>query len=39
MIGVKKEKQLDSNINKILTLGYTYVQKYEIFMQFKKIFF
>jgi len=39
MIGVKREKQLDSNINKILTLGYTYVQKYEIFMPFRRYFF
>jgi GrpB-like predicted nucleotidyltransferase (UPF0157 family) len=39
MIGVEKDKQLDSNINKILTLGYTYVQKYEIFMPFRRYFF
>jgi len=38
MIGVKREKQLDSNINKILTLGYTYVQKYEIFLPFSRYF-
>ena len=39
MIGVEKEKQLDNNINKILTLGYTYVQKYEIFLPFRRYFF
>ena len=39
MIGVDKNKQLDSNITKILTLGYTYVQKYEIFLPFRRYFF
>jgi GrpB-like predicted nucleotidyltransferase (UPF0157 family) len=39
MIGVEKEKQLDRNVNKIITLGYTYVQKYEIFMPFRRYFF
>ena len=39
MIGVEKEKQLDSNIKKILTLGYTYVKKYEIFLSFRRYFF
>ncbi len=39
MIGVQTEKQLDNNINKILTLGYTYVQKYEIFLPFRRYFF
>ena len=39
MIGVENDKQLDSNINKILSLGYTYVQKYEIFMPFRRYFF
>ena len=39
MIGVEKDEQLDSNINKILTLGYTYVQKYEIYLPFRRYFF
>lgn len=39
LIGVEKEKQLDSNVNKIITLGYTYVQKYEIIMPFRRYFF
>ena len=39
MIGVEKDEQLDSNIKKILTLRYTYVQKYEIFLPFRKYFF
>jgi GrpB-like predicted nucleotidyltransferase (UPF0157 family) len=39
MIGVEKEKQLDRDVNKIITLGYTYVQKYEIFMPFRRYFF
>jgi GrpB-like predicted nucleotidyltransferase (UPF0157 family) len=39
IIGVEKEKQLDSNIIKILTLGYTYVQKYEIILPFRRYFF
>ncbi len=39
MIGVKQEKQLDYNINKIITLGYTYVQKYETIMPFRRYFF
>jgi GrpB-like predicted nucleotidyltransferase (UPF0157 family) len=39
MIGVKKENQLDDNINKITMLGYTYVQKYEIYMPFRRYFF
>lgn len=39
MIGVRKEKQLDKYINKIISLGYTYVQKYEIYMPFRRYFF
>jgi len=39
MIGIEKDKQLDNNINRILTLGYTYVQKYEIFLPFIRYFF
>ncbi len=39
MIGVEKEKQLDNNINKIISLGYTYMQKYEVFMPFRRYFF
>lgn len=39
MIGVEEEKQLDSNIDKIISLGYTYVQKYEIYMPFRRYFF
>ena len=39
MIGVEKEKQLDTNINKITSLGYTYVQKYEIYLPFRRYFF
>lgn len=39
MIGVKEEKQLDSYINEIISLGYTYVQKYEIYMPFRRYFF
>ena len=39
MIGVKKEKQLNSSINSIISLGYTYVQKYEICMPFRRYFF
>ena len=39
MIGVEKERQLDSNINKIISLGYTYMQKYEVFMPFRRYFF
>ena len=39
MIGVEKESDLDNNINKILTLGYTYVQKYEIFIPNRRYFF
>jgi GrpB-like predicted nucleotidyltransferase (UPF0157 family) len=39
LIGVKKEKQLDININSIIPLGYTYVQKYEIYMPFRRYFF
>ncbi len=38
MIGVK-EKQLDNYINSIISLGYTYVQKYEICMPFRRYFF
>lgn len=32
MIGVEEEKQLDNNIDSIISIGYTYVQKYEICM-------
>ena len=32
MIGVEEEEQLDNNINSIISIGYTYVQKYEICM-------
>ena len=39
MIGVEGEKQLDSNITKIISIGYTYMQKYEIFMPFRRYFF
>lgn len=39
MIGIEEEKQLDSNIDKIISLGYTYVQKYEIYMPFRRYFF
>ena len=39
MIGVEEEKQLDSNIDKIISIGYTYVQKYEICMPFRRYFF
>jgi len=39
MIGVEKDNELNSNINRILTLGYTYVQKYEIFLPFRRYFF
>lgn len=39
MIGVEENKQLDSNINSIISLGYTYVQKYEIYMPFRRYFF
>lgn len=39
MIGVREEKQLDKYINKIISLGYTYVQKYEIHMPFRRYFF
>ena len=39
MIGVKEDKQLDNNINDIISLGYTYVQKYEIYMHFRRYFF
>ncbi len=39
MIGVTKEKQLNDNINKIISIGYTYVQKYEIYMPFLIYFF
>lgn len=39
MIGVETDKQLDGNINRILTLGYTYVQKYEILLPFRRYFF
>lgn len=39
MIGVKKEKQLDKYINEIISLGYTYVQKYEIYMPYRRYFF
>ncbi len=39
MIGVEEEKQLDDNINKIISLGYTYVQKYEVYMPFRRYFF
>ena len=39
MIGVEKEKQLDSSVNKIIRLGYIYVQKYEIIMPFRRYFF
>jgi len=39
MIGVNDEKQLDNNIDKIISLGYTYVQKYEIYLPFRRYFF
>lgn len=39
MIGVKEDKQLDNNINPIISLEYTYVQKYEIYMPFRRYFF
>jgi GrpB-like predicted nucleotidyltransferase (UPF0157 family) len=39
MIGVEQEKQLDLNIDKIISLGYTYVQKYEIIMPNRRYFF
>lgn len=39
MVGVKEEKQLDKCINKIISLGYTYMQKYEIYMPFRRYFF
>ena len=38
MIGVEKEKQLDNNINKIISLGYTYMQKYEVLCLLEDIF-
>jgi GrpB-like predicted nucleotidyltransferase (UPF0157 family) len=38
MIGVEKDNELNSNINRILTLGYTYVQKYEISCRLEDIF-
>lgn len=39
MIGAEEEKQLDCYINEIISLGYTYVQKYEIFIPFRRYFF
>lgn len=39
MIGVKEEKHLDKYINKIISLEYTYIQKYEIYMPFRRYFF
>jgi len=39
MIGVEEDKQLNNNINSIISLGYTYVQKYEICMPFRRYFF
>ena len=39
MIGAEEEEQLNSNINSIISLGYTYVQKYEICMPFRRYFF
>jgi len=39
MIGVKDENQLNSNIDKIISLRYTYVQKYELCMPFRRYFF
>ena len=39
MIGVKEENQLDKYINEIISLGYTYVQKYEIYVPFRRYFF
>jgi GrpB-like predicted nucleotidyltransferase (UPF0157 family) len=39
MIGVKNEKKLNNYINEIISLGYTYVQKYEICMPFRRYFF
>ena len=39
MIGVKEDKQLNNNISPIISLGYTYVQKYEICMPFRRYFF
>lgn len=39
MIGVEDDEELDSNIDKILKLGYTYVQKYETIMPFRRYFF
>ncbi|MBI5680428.1 MAG: GrpB family protein [Methanobacterium sp.] len=39
MVGVKEEKQLDKYITKIISLGYTYMHKYEIYMPFRRYFF
>lgn len=39
MIGVEEEEQLDSYLDKIISLGYVYVQKYEILMPFRRYFF
>lgn len=39
MIGVEEKEQLDSNINNIISIGYAYVQKYEVYMPFRRYFF
>lgn len=39
MIGVKEDEQLNNSISPIISLGYTYVQKYEIYMPFRRYFF
>ena len=39
MIGVKEENQLNKYINEIISIGYTYVQKYEIYMPYRRYFF
>lgn len=39
MVGVHGESQLDTNICKIIDLGYVYVKKYENIMPFRRYFF
>ena len=39
MISVEEENQLNKYVDKIISIGYIYVQKYEIYMPFRRYFF